>query len=745
MTIECVSSDKCSGCCLCENICPVNAITMCENEEGFIHPIVDHDKCIDCGKCFNRCPVNSPKFTNDKLPQCHAIIGKDEIRDGSATSGIFFGFAKKIIEENGIVYGAAYNEDFSVSFKGAQSLDELESLKNSKYVQANAGLVYKHIKEGLLAGKKVLLGACPCQIAAAYSYLEGLDITNFYTMDIVCHGVPSPKLYRKYLKEEYGDKEIDHIDFRDRTVYGWSSSVNVFFKDGTITRRSHIEDPFYQLFLPCVGLRRSCATCQFSKLPRQADLTIGDFWGIADYDKALFDGKGTSVVLVNNSKGHYILDVCEEFYVQNRIVPLSEALRINKTIEHPYPSHPGRKHLFSCIDNYTVRELADKCIHHKYDIGIVGLWYGLNYGSILTYYALYKLVNELGHDALMINKPQKLWNDRYIDRNSIANRFIYNHCNVSNIREDNEWQILSNQIKTFIVGSDVVWNYEICGNQSEHFFFLDWVRDDCKKIAMASSFGSGYHAPEEVRIYDKFYLNKFDYVGVREKEGIEICKTLFNVDADSVMDPVFVVNKSIYYDLLSNCKLNKDNPFISAYILGATHCKMEILDLISKEYGKEVKIIENPNEPGQLMRNVSRNPVEQPSVEEWLWYIQNSDFFVGDSFHGLCFALIFNVPFLITVDSNISGMARFRTLLELVGLQERLFIVDKDDSSRIPKILKKKIDFDKVNKVLIENSINSKNWLKNAIDSDKTKTVSAEELMIKNLLKRVEELEKKIK
>ena len=742
MNITKVSTENCTACCLCQNVCPANAISMSENQEGFLYPHIDFSKCVECGKCLQYCPVENPEYHNEKNPVCHAINANDEIRKSAASGGIFSAFAELLVRNGGIVYGAAYNDDFSVEFKSAENLQELEALKGSKYVQSNANDVYKKVKESLLQEKRVLFGGCPCQVAALYKFLGDSGTQNLYTMDIVCHGVPSPKVLRKYLKENFADKKISKIDFRDKTVYGWSTETNIYFENGTVYRRLHTEDPFWKAFLPCICLRKSCSNCKFSVLPRQGDLTIGDFWGIDHFDKSIDDRKGTSVVLVNSEKGRNILEECSEYWSKDIITPIDEALRINKTIAHPFHAHPARRRFFANLDRYSLDILVQKCQTHHYDIGIVGLWYGLNYGSILTYYALYQVVNEMGFDALMVNKPKELWSDRYTDHNTIANKFIYENCYVSNIRKNKrDWEDLNNHCDAFIVGSDVVWNYAICGKQSHQFFFLDFVDDKKKKIAMASSFGAGYNAPDDERILDKYYISKFDYIGVRETDGIDICDSFFDVKADQVVDPVFICNKTVFTGLANKVQIQNNSPFVSAYILGASKKKLDIVRKISTIKNCEMKIIENPNDPGVFNKIVGVEALNTPTVEEWLFYIKNCDFFVGDSFHGLCFALIFNKQFLVAIDSNISGLQRFTTLLEMVGLENRLFYTDRDDINKIDEIANQKIDYTIVNRIIEKHAKDSYEWLLNAIKGEKRYTMTAYDILLKRLDERIGDLE----
>ena len=578
-----------------------------------------------------------------------------------------------------------------------------------------------------------------------YSYLDYKEYDNLYTMDLVCHGVPSPAALRQYLKEFHDGKKINGIDFRDKSYFGWASSMNIFFENEEPYRVSHSADSFYKAFLNGLSVRKSCSVCPFSNIPRQGDISIGDFWGVSAVNSAFNDKKGTSVVLVNNEKGACMCQMCSDMLSLNEIAPIEAAKKGNRALYGSFKSHPARKRFFENLGKISYNQLVDKCLTHHYDIGIVGLWYGLNYGSILTYFALYCVVNAMGYDAIMINKPQELWTSRYADLNTIANKFIYAHCYVSNSRKtQSDWHEMSDHCDTFIVGSDVVWNYKICGKESKQFFFLDFVSDDKKKIAMASSFGAGYQAPEHERILSSYYLGKFDYIGVREKEGIEICKDQLGVKAVRVMDPVFLCDKNIYNDLADSAKLEKQSEFITSYILGPDTVKRDILLRVSEILNMPLKNIANPNNPNSFTEITGLPSLSEPSVEEWLFYIKNADFFIGDSFHGLCFSLIFNVPFLIIVNTNISGLARFTTLLGMIGLENRLIFTDKDDFGTKEELLTKPIDYTKINKILATKSEESFKWLLSAIQSPKCYKQTAHDIIISDLEEKVLRLEKEL-
>lgn len=737
-----ISWERCAGCCLCANVCPVEAIEMRENAQGFLHPAINDNKCVNCGRCLERCPVHAPSYRNSGEPECRAVIASDEIRLPAASGGVFSAFAEVLLQRGGMICGAAYDDNFAVRHILSDTREGLEKIRSSKYVQSDAGDIYRQAADALDVGREVLFSGCPCQVAAMYAYLGNQSPDNLYTMDVVCHGVPSPKVFRKYLREAFPGQAIRRIDFRDKSFYGWSARMNVYFQDGSVFRQTERENAYYRAFLPCLSIRKSCSACPFSKLPRQGDLSIGDFWGIGSYNPSLNDKKGTSVVLANNQKGREMMAQCDKFWTQNELTPIQEALRVNKTIVNPFHSHPARKRFFENLDRQPLEKLVNDCLTFHYDVGIVGLWYGLNYGSILTYYALYQTIRSMGLDALMINKPAELWTPRYADRKSVANRFIYKHCNVSNIRSTkSEWRNLNQHCDAFIVGSDVVWNYQICGQQSGQFFFLDFVRNDRKKIAMASSFGAGYDAPESERSLSAYYLKQFDYVAVRESDAVEICMNKFGVKADKTLDPVFLCDRAEFDRLAETSGKSELAPFVVSYFLGPDLQKKAILLKTCEILGLPLRSFANPNVPGRFTERTGLPSLPDPSVEDWLYYIKNADFFIGDSFHGLCFSLIFNTPFLIAVNSNVSGLTRFTTLLKIVGLEERMVFTDRMKLDKVEKILRRPMDFSESNKILEEKARESFQWLQRVVKGPKRYEPTPQEIINDRLYDEISRLE----
>lgn len=740
-----VKHEECTGCGACFNICPQKAISMKENEEGFLYPNIEMEKCIDCGLCLQKCPVQYPQYRNEANPECRAVYAKDSIRIHAASGGVFSAFAELLLDRGGIVCGASFTEEFKVIHTLVRDKKELNKIKSSKYVQSNTNNVYVRIEKELKEGKEVLFCGCPCQVAGLYAYLGKKQYDRLYTMDLVCHGVPSSKSLIKYMHDKIGDKKITNIEFRNKELFGWSSSIAITLEDGTVYKNSHNNDSFYRAFLNGLSVRLSCNNCKFSRLPRQGDLTIGDFWGISKFDKSLNDNKGTSLILINNRKGEKIVKECNGLWDKNVKFPIEAGIDSNRAVISHFRGHPSRRRFFENLENGSIDKLVNDCLTHHYDVGIVGLWYGLNYGSILTYYALNKVITDMGYQCLMVNKPIELWDKRFEDRNSVANRFIYKHCYVSNIRKSwKDWNELSDHCDCFVVGSDVVWNYSICGKEAGHFFFLDFVKNSKKKIAYASSLGSGISDNYEYETLAKYYLHRFDYISVREHSAKNLVKQHYDVEAEQVLDPVFLCDKNHYLRVISDSDVSEDIPFLTSYFLGPSVQKRNLILNICDTLHLDYRNLNNPNVNTEVLeKRLGLKIMQDVTVENWLYYIKNCNFYVGDSFHGLCFSLIFEKPFIVMIDKNLPSRTRFDTLLSLTGLEDRMVYLDVK-KEQIDEILKKDIDYVEVWRKLDEHKKRSLEWLQKALKSEKQNIGDATEFIIEHLQNRINFLEDKI-
>lgn len=303
--IEIKDKSKCSGCHSCMNICPKNCIEMKVDQEGFWYPAVDKEKCIECGLCEKRCPIlNDMNIEN--TPQAYACYNKDEeIRKESSSGGIFTLLASYIIDNGGIVYGAAFNQNFEVEHIEVTNKQDLSKLRGSKYVQSKLGNTYSKIKEQLNQNKLVYFSGTPCQIDGLLCFLNK-KYDNLICQDIVCHGVPSPKIWKHYLKKFNLEKNAK-ISFRDKST-GWDTYSFSIKQDSNFFKELSSQNEYMKVFLKDLCLRPSCYDCHSKSLHRNSDITLADFWGIREVCPEMYDNKGTSLVFINSDKGKKLFD-----------------------------------------------------------------------------------------------------------------------------------------------------------------------------------------------------------------------------------------------------------------------------------------------------------------------------------------------------------------------------------------------------------------------------------------------------
>ncbi len=353
------NKSNCCGCHACYNSCPQNAIIMEEDEKGFKYPKINENKCTNCGFCEKVCPIlNKRKIAND--PKAYACINKDEnIRENSSSGGIFTLIAKEIINMGGVVFGTKFDSNFNVIHSYTSLEEELYKFRGSKYVQSIIGDNYKIAKSFLEAGKYVLFTGTPCQIEGLLAYL-GKKYDKLFTQDIICHGVPSPKVWRKYLdyrKHKDEDRPLS-INFRNKDN-GWSSYNLKFTYENKSYKKSQVEDKYMQAFLRNVCLRDSCYKCSFKKINRLSDITLADFWGIQRVKPELYDNKGTSLVIVNSEKGKELFESIKENIIQEE-VNIEEALVGNTAMLTSAVVDKNRVKFFENLDKLDFSVLVNK-------------------------------------------------------------------------------------------------------------------------------------------------------------------------------------------------------------------------------------------------------------------------------------------------------------------------------------------------------------------------------------------------
>ena len=349
-----IGEDRCAGCYACYNICPTKAIKLEENTEGFMFPKINSKKCIDCGKCKNVCPILNNKQI-EREPIAYAIYNKnEEIRLKSSSGGIFSLLAEEILNENGVVYGATFDSNFKVRHVKIDKRENLYKLRSSKYIQSRIEETYKECAQFLNQDKKVLFTGTPCQINALKSYLKK-EYKNLYTQDIICHGVPSDKVWYQYMEyrkkvdcKQKNNEIIKNINFRSKSK-GWNSYSVKFKYANNVYEKNHLEDLYMQTFLSEICLRKSCYHCNFKGKNRASDITLADFWGINKINKSINDNKGISLMLINSEKGNEIFNKIKENceYIK---VDFNQAISFNISYSKSSEINKNRDEYFSKLE-----------------------------------------------------------------------------------------------------------------------------------------------------------------------------------------------------------------------------------------------------------------------------------------------------------------------------------------------------------------------------------------------------------
>jgi len=401
--IKIIDKKDCCGCHACASVCAKRSITMQEDNEGFLYPVVNVSTCTDCGLCEKVCPVINQDEPRRPLKVFAAKNRDEEIRRQSSSGGIFTPLAEEIIRDGGVVFGAKFDEDWNVVHAWTDTIEGIADFRGSKYVQSTIGDTYREAREFLKQGRKVLFSGTPCQIAGLRKFLRK-EYDNLLTVDVVCHGVPSPLVWRKYLEETRerlraeSDAEkntvssslmdlpvITGISFRDKT-HGWKKfgfrlryaapemskkSVSVSaIKEEKETLQPFKENIFMQGFLANLYLRPSCYACAVRSGKSYSDILIADFWGVQNYYPEFDDDKGVGLILVYSEKGKNIYDRVK---VHNIEANYSQGVKGNMCLEQSVQKTHNREIFWNAfsrgnlnITNKLYKKITQPCIIKRF-------------------------------------------------------------------------------------------------------------------------------------------------------------------------------------------------------------------------------------------------------------------------------------------------------------------------------------------------------------------------------------------
>ncbi|MDD4371680.1 MAG: Coenzyme F420 hydrogenase/dehydrogenase, beta subunit C-terminal domain [Anaerostipes sp.] len=356
----------CCGCGACMNVCPKQAITMEKDEYSFIYPVIDEEKCVECEMCKKVCGYQKNPETISNINTWVAVNKNESELKKSASGGIFAGIAKAFIEDGGVVFGCAMvleNNILTPKHIMVDSVKDLYKLQGSKYVQSYMENNYQLVKEMLKAHKKVLFSGTPCQVAGLNAFLGGKQYDDLFTIDIICHGVPSADFFQAYIEElnKKNNGNVTSFLFRDKDN-GWGLTASVTYTDttGNNTKKllSAWKSSYYSLFLSSKTYRINCYSCPFAGLNRPGNITIGDFWGIEKQHPEYLNGsvakvdetKGVSCILVNNEQGTKLIETYNK-NLQLLKSDVKSAAKDNGQLNVPSPYSKDREMILNMYKN----------------------------------------------------------------------------------------------------------------------------------------------------------------------------------------------------------------------------------------------------------------------------------------------------------------------------------------------------------------------------------------------------------
>ena len=353
---------KCCGCSACYAVCPVGAISMRPDEEGFLQPVVDGEKCVRCGKCGKVCPVLNPGVPRTPLSVYAAKAKDDELRRVSSSGGVFSLLAREVLNRGGVVYGAAFEKGtHRVIHQSAENEEELDALRGSKYVQSDMSDTFVKVKRELDAGRYVLFSGCPCQVAGLRMFL-GKDYDNLLLVDVICHAVPSPLAWQKYLScQEHKEQAKVTRTFSRRNCAWRKYALSLEFcnsRDSTYLVNPASET-YLKAFVSELFNRKCCHHCSFRSFKSGSDITIGDFWGVEKSHPELDDDKGVSAVCCHTIKGSVTFNVIRE---QLRALPsMVQKIAIhNKTLFGNHKMNKRRNLFFLEVSDANFDEVVER-------------------------------------------------------------------------------------------------------------------------------------------------------------------------------------------------------------------------------------------------------------------------------------------------------------------------------------------------------------------------------------------------
>ena len=761
---------RCCGCSACMNICGQSAIHLINDEEGFLYPEIEEDKCVHCGLCERVCPMGEYyNFEPDYSVEVYAAYDAYG-RVGSSSGGVFYTLAEYVINERkGWVFGAAFDSDMKLRHIGVNKMEDIAPLRGSKYLQSDTQDSFGIIRDLLKNGVFVLFAGTPCQVAGLRSFLRK-QYDNLLLVDVVCHGVPSQLMFdehRNYLEKEHHSRLVKY-QFRDND--GWGGCEIADFKNGKrISHSSYDISPYLYSFMHGYTCRESCYSCPFAKVPRQGDITLGDYWGVRNHFPAIDFSKGVSLVTINTKIGQAAWDsICDNLvYLKSNIEDASKANsnliesstrpvlrtgiygRIKKEgyssiVEQEF-RHPNYQQLIfrekvkkNRWMSFVIRNLkrlvgrnGHKPKETRPKANIITIHTGFNFGSVLQTIASVRFLASLGLDPIVVNYIQPSYTimhflkkgkgsvlnllrmlhgfPTYLRNLKIYNSYLSRFCNLTKpIYRDDDFTSKCPMADYYITGSDQVWNTSYNGMDMRYFYA--GIKNGVK-LSLSASIGKD-SPDEETLTMLREGLKNYSFISVREQSAVNILSSL-GFESSLLLDPTFLLSKDDWRTFETKNRIKVK--YLLLYLPYNIHDKKLIFDtarIFANKRGLKVVTFSwgSNNEP------LADITVKFCSPGDFLTLMAHADIIITNSFHGTAFSINLNKQFWVYMPTSFS--TRIESILSLVGLSGRLL---NDMASE--EQIEESIEYDSVNKILEEERKKARYFMINAIRKGPQKSI----------------------
>lgn len=658
----------------------------------------------------------------------YAVKADSSIRENASAGGIVPVLVKHVLKNGGYVCGAAWEEGLTVRHILTNDLQVATKIYGIKYVESQTEGIYESIRNLLERKECVLFIGTPCHIYELEKFLDR-QYENLYLVDFLCHGVTKSEILKKYIKEKFGNEEVKEVLFNDKEIYRWSHSITIKFKNGKIYREAADKDIFLDLYQKGYILNNCCgASCRYNVRKRHSDITLGNLWAIGEIDANegtdWFDNTGTSLIRINSGKGEnlittirselLLLEPIQELYVKR-----SENLNI------PFLFDKQKKEIFAAkIKKISFLRAYDSVVKGKKDIALLGVWNGANYGAMVSAYALYELLEDLGYSVEFIDTVFS-----YGNRKDEVLKYIIDRCDVSvKYQSIEEMTELNNRFNIFMVGSDQCWNSSL-NELYNNAFYLPFVFHNKKKISYATSLGDDRLISN--RGLAQLYLREFDAISVREKKSTDLLQNILGKGTvQCLLDPILMRNPMEYIEEAKKCNPMSKEKYCFVYLLDIKRDTLDMVEsLVPKQAGMDIVKCLGLDYTNVYDMDITDFRVNI-SAYEFVSGFVHSEFVITDSYHGMCMAILLNKPFRVIINEG-RGRGRFDSLFGILGLQECAVEYGKPDRGKAYG----EIIWSEVNKRIAEWKEKSLFWLKQSLNCSKDENFSEHDYLKQQLSK----------